>query len=160
MAEETFNEELMDAAFERDLRLARSRNAATEQALSNPQGEEDVQKLRKLVANKDREVSFVLIAVLAFIGSTLGAIPFIGWAISLCTSFLISAICFTFEGHPKIKAQIVTWAAAAINSVLAVFALDALPEQMVLAILIYIIVQVDGRKAEHRLEEMGVDPNE
>ena len=151
MADEALQE---DNELEQELRLARARSRSSSARSQPAASEEEVGKLEGLVANKDRSVTFVMMGLFAAIGSTLGAIPFVGWIISLVTAGGIALCAFTLEGKPKLKASLVNVGGVAADSVAAVFGLNVIPEQVFTVLLIWLIVQYDAEKAERALKRM------
>ncbi len=115
---------------------------------------EEVENLEKLIANKDKTAEFVMMGLLATIGSTLGAIPAIGGVISFVTGVGIAALSFTFAGKPKIKAQAINATGVVGDVALSFFGLNSLPEQIVTVLLIYLVVQHGAHKATGQLEQM------
>ncbi len=138
------------------LRQARAQNIGEKAGKKKPVSEEEVERLEKLVANKDKTAEFVFMGILASIGSTLGAVPFIGWLISLGTAGGISLIIsLSFEGNVKRKTQWLNVGGVVGNLIAAAFGVDAIPEQALTVILTVIIVNRAAHKAKKKLEKMG-----
>lgn len=143
----------LEDKYARDLRGERAK-PEEKSAGQNVPSNEETGKLEKLVANKDKTAIFVMMGLLAVIGSTLGAVPLVGWLISLVTAAGISACAFAFEGKPKLQAQALNAGGVVGNIVAAIFLVDAVPEQILAVILIWLVVQYGAHKAEEKLKQM------
>ena len=137
------------------LRRDRAKSGGNPAEQSAPPGEE-IEKLEKLAANKDKIVTFVLVPVIAggnaFLNYlVMGAIPIVGDAIDLGAGATISALLFTLEGHARRKAQIIMWGLTAVELIPGA---DIASPQAIGAGIALIIAWRAGSKAEEKLEEL------
>jgi len=119
----------------------------------------ELEKLRKLAANKEKIVTFVMVPIIAGGNAALnylgiGAIPIIGDVIDLGAGVSLSAFLLTLEGHPRWKAQALVWSLTAVELLPMA---DFFSPQAIGAALALMIAWHAGQQAEERIEQIQKD---
>ncbi len=156
-------EEAAQEQEDRHAQSLRQARAQEEQALAGQTAvanSEEVKKLQGLVENKEKVVQFVLMSLLAVGNDALdlmgiGAVPIVGDIVDLGAGAGVSALLFSFEGHPRWKAQAIIWAAT-IFELIPLGVNDLVPTDTLGIVVIYALIVSAGRKASEKLEAMGV----
>ncbi|MBI5913150.1 hypothetical protein HY839_01775 [Candidatus Azambacteria bacterium] len=154
MEEEATQEQ--EDAHAQSLRQARTQNAKGEDSKSAPISDEEIEKLEKLAANREKIVTFVLTPIIAggnallnYIG--IGSIPILGDVIDLGAGAALSGFLFTLEGHPRWKAQLLVWGLTAVELIPAA---DIVSPQAIGAGLALFIAWRAGTAAQEKLDQL------
>ena len=150
------NGETEEIEYGQNLRRERTQSAHAEGKKNAPVSDEEIEKLEKLAANRQKIVTFTLTPIIAggnallnYLG--IGAIPILGDVIDFCAGAGLSGFLFTLEGHPRWKAQILVWGLTAVELIPAA---DIVSPQAIGAGLALFIAWRAGTKAQEKLDRM------